>query len=123
MLIPKIRLSTAILLSTVFMLAAAGGVFAHPPSGIVLSFDPETSQLTVAVQHGIGDPMPEGHYVKSVTVFLNDEEIIHQIMFSQSSSSEQEVWYYIIDAGPGDTLEVLAECSIFGTVREHLNIE
>ncbi|HSV30624.1 MAG TPA: hypothetical protein VLH40_01195 [Atribacteraceae bacterium] len=94
---------------------------AHPPSTINLAFDTGTKILLVNILHSVGDPAD--HYIEEVYVFLNGATIIEQKMLSQFSAGEQVVQYLIIDAEPGDTLEVWAECSRFGDLASRLVIE
>ena len=69
----KYRIAVSILL---FSMLLAVPVFAHPPKGIDLVFEPNTKVLRVNIPHAVDDPSK--HYIEKVVVELNEEEIITQ---------------------------------------------
>ncbi|MGB9553109.1 MAG: hypothetical protein ACPL7L_01875, partial [bacterium] len=72
-------------ITMLFLLGAFSGVaLAHPPSGINITFDPETQVLRVAIPHGVPNPRGD-HYIDKVVVSLNGQEIISQLIGSQYS--------------------------------------
>ncbi len=87
--------------------------FSHPPSQVQATFDLESHILEISAIHAVPDPKGD-HYISTIQVFRNDEEIILQKMASQLSSREQKAQYLIIDARKGDTLKIYALCNKFG---------
>ena len=99
-----------------------GVALAHPPSAMNASYDKDSKLIIVTVLHSI--PNPNGdHFIKELKVKLNGNDLIQQNFLSQASAGEQDAQYLIIDAKPGDTLEVNAFCSKFGDKTISLKIE
>jgi len=96
----------------IFTVCITSVAFAHGPSDILLTFDHDTSRLTVKVEHNVSKV--NNHYIENVQVKLNGDEIITQQFGSQSSSESQDVQYTIIDARDGDKISVTADCNIIG---------
>lgn len=90
-----------------------GSAFAHPPSQIIVQFDPQTRLLEVRIPHSVPDAKGD-HYISEVRVFHNGKEILVQYIASQFSPKEQKVQYLIVDAASGDTLTIYARCNKFG---------
>ena len=92
--------------------------FAHPPSDIKITFDPQTKILSAVIYHGVSNP--SAHYIKKVDVSLNGQEIIHQSLSRQDNFNTQTVSYLIPDAKAGDVFAVEAYCSISGKLEKEL---
>jgi desulfoferrodoxin (superoxide reductase-like protein) len=105
---------------TIALLAAVSGVWAHPASAVRLEFDPVSRVLTVTVAHDTKKPAE--HYIQSVSVRLNGKEIVRQEFASQENGSFQTVSYKIIDAKPGDAIEVTTICNVFGKKKESIRL-
>ena len=102
------------------LLLSINAVFAHPPSGLELEFDPIEHILTIVILHPVKDFSK--HYIYKITVELNEKEIIRQEFKIQSNKEEQEAIYMIIDAKEGDKITVTAYCNISGKKKETLEI-
>ncbi len=94
---------------------------AHPASGVDLSFDKETSLLTVDFQHKVSDA--DKHFIFEVTVYLNNDEIITQKIEKQESTDGGSLVFKIIDAVPGDTIQVKTNCNKSGKKSGELVLE
>ena len=94
---------------------------AHPASQVDLSFDKETSLLTVDFMHKVSDA--DDHYIFEVIVYLNKEEIITQMVEKQDTNEGGSLVYKIIDAKVGDTLRVKTNCNKSGKKSGELEIE
>jgi YbbR domain-containing protein len=95
--------------------------YAHPPSDIKITFDPETKVLKAVIIHDVSDPSK--HYIKKVDVALNGKEIIEQSISRQDNRDNQTVSYLIPDAKTGDVLSVEGYCSISGKLGKQLTFE
>jgi desulfoferrodoxin (superoxide reductase-like protein) len=110
------RLAVIALLLTI----AAGQLLASPPDSIRLSFDTTSHTLSVAVFHTSRNI--SAHHINKITVALDDKLVITQEFASQTSNTEQDASYTIIDAGPNTKLTVDAFCNIYGQGTETLVI-
>ena len=113
----KYRIAVSILL---FSMLLAMPVFAHPPEGIDLVFDPNKKVLRVNIPHVVDDPSK--HYIEKVVVELNEEEIITQTFKMQKDKKTQEIMYVVIDAQAGDKIAVTAYCNISGKKKGTLDV-
>ncbi|MEN3203514.1 MAG: hypothetical protein ABDK87_07290 [Atribacterota bacterium] len=111
-----------VIVGAFFVVLLGSVALAHPPSGIIASFDPETYLLEIRIPHSVANAKGD-HYVSEIRVYRNGTEIITQYVQSQFSPQEQRVQYLIIDAAKGDTLTVYARCSKFGEKKVDLTIE
>jgi hypothetical protein len=105
---------------TVAVLAAISGTWAHPASAVRLEFDPVSRVLTVTAAHDTKKPAE--HYIQSVSVRLNGKEIVKQEFASQENGSAQTASYKIIDAKPGDAIDVTTVCNVFGKKKESIRL-
>jgi len=102
----------------VFLLLAAGTLFATPPDRIKLSYSDSLSTLTIAVHHPTF--YPAAHHVATIAVKLNDSLVTVQRFSGQTNNQEQDTQCTISGAKPGDRLTVTAVCSLFGVRSETL---
>jgi hypothetical protein len=107
-------------LIAVFMLTAWAVVRAHPASAVRLEFDSAAHLLKVDVMHDTKNPA--AHYIQTVSVRLNGREIVKQEFASQEDSIHQTAAYKIIDAKPGDNIEVMTVCNVFGKKKESIRL-
>lgn len=106
-----------------FLVVLLGSVaLAHPPAGIIASFDPETYLLEIRIPHSVASAKGD-HYISEIRIYRNGTEIVTQYVQSQFSSQEQRVQYLIIDAVKGDTLTIYARCNKFGEKKVDLILE
>ena len=96
-------------------------LMAHPASEIKLTVNNENKNLEVTVIHDSKDIRK--HFIDQISVYLNGEKIIAQVMLSQENSEKQTALYHIADAKSGDLIQVEAKCSIFGKKKSELKIE
>lgn len=92
-------------------------VNAHAPQKILLSYDGATKTLSVTITH---TRFSEGHYINKVEIKKNGKVITVQEYKGQPS--ETFTYTYKIDAVNGDTFEVKASCSKFGSTSEAITI-
>ncbi len=100
-----------------FLLCFAGGGLAHAPGEVKLAYDQATHTLTVTIIH---TRLSDTHYVNEVQVKKNGQVVVSQEYKSQAS--ETVVYPYKIAAAEGDTLEVTAYCSKFGSETQKLKV-
>ncbi|MCM8797560.1 MAG: hypothetical protein NC923_06790 [Candidatus Omnitrophica bacterium] len=94
--------------------------YAHPPSDIKVTFDPETQMLEVVIAHNVSNPI--SHYIKKVDIGLNGKEIIEHIISRQDNNQTQTVRYLIPDAKSGDVISVEGYCSISGKLKKEITV-
>ncbi|MBM3255206.1 MAG: hypothetical protein FJZ08_02785 [Candidatus Omnitrophica bacterium] len=109
-------------LAILFVFFAAGSqALAHPPSDIIITYDPASKILKVVITHQVGNP--QAHFINKVDVFLNGKEIITQHISRQDNNNSQAVSYLVPDAlGPGK-LSVKAYCSISGRLEKEIEFK
>ena len=90
----------------------AGPVAAHGPSDVEVTYDPETHILRVHAYHDSKNAAE--HYVNKIAVKVNGKKMVEQVFRSQTDRLHQEALFLIIDAGVGDTIDVMAGCNIHG---------
>ncbi|MDD5432561.1 MAG: hypothetical protein PHO70_06225 [Candidatus Omnitrophica bacterium] len=95
--------------------------FAHPPSDIIITFDPATKILKAVIMHDVLDP--KNHFIKKVDVGKNGKEILSQQLSRQDNTDSQTVSYLIPDANISDVLSVEAYCSISGKLEKEIKVE
>jgi len=110
-----------ILASVCFFLIAVSTAYAHPPSDIKITFDPQTKTLKAVIFHRVSNPA--SHFINKVDIGLNGKEIIEHSISREDNNSTQTVSYLIPDAKPGDTILVEAYCSISGNLTKELRVE
>ncbi|MFA5059761.1 MAG: hypothetical protein WC676_03955 [Candidatus Omnitrophota bacterium] len=76
------RIILCVFISTFFLLPMA---FAHPPSGVELSYDSANGALTVQAEHVSKNPRK--HYVRRIAVSKNQEDPVGFSFSSQNSAS------------------------------------
>jgi len=96
-------------------------VYAHPPSDIMITFDPQTKMLQAMVMHNTSNPL--SHYIKKVDIGLNGEEIIELTFSKQENNQSQSVSYSIPNAKEGDVVSVEGYCSISGKLTKEIVIK
>ena len=94
--------------------ALSGYALAHPPSGVVLSFDERSGDLSVAITHLVDDPAT--HYVNHVIVSQGNTVLIDQSYTSQPDKSTFTRSYNLPQLkGSSGEIKANAECSILGS--------
>ena len=113
--------SLIVTLMCISFLLCSAIAYAHPPTDIIITFDPATKMVKAVIVHPVSNP--QGHFIKKVDVGLNGKEIIEQQISRQDTTTEQSVCYLVPDAKPGDTISVEGYCSISGTLKKEIKIE
>ena len=96
-------------------------LFGHAPIGLNLEYDEDTNLLSVEYKHRSGNQ--NEHFVYSVKIALNSEQIIEQTLSSQESTDGGSVIFKIIDLKPGDEIAVQIDCNKGGRRTQKLKIE
>jgi len=109
----------AIFLFTVISFLS-GMVYAHPPSDIKITFDPDTKILHAVIYHNTSNPI--NHYIKKVDVGLNGKEIIEHQISREDNNETQTVSYLIPDAKDCNSLSVEGYCSISGKLKKEITV-
>jgi desulfoferrodoxin (superoxide reductase-like protein) len=93
-------------------------VFSNPPRSIDIKTSAE--KIEVFVSHP--SQSPSEHYIKTITVALNDREIIQQT-FSLQKTDGQTAVYEIAGLKKGDKITVRAYCSMYGDLQKEITVE
>jgi len=95
--------------------------YAHTPSEMKISFDPETKVLKLVIMHDTPDVVL--HYIKRVNVELNGKEVINDVLARQENDKSETLSYTIPNAKPGDIITVYVRCSIIGRLKGKIKVE
>ena len=113
--------SVGLLVVLCAIILLAQSAFAHPPSDIKISYDPNTKILTAVIIHPVSNT--QSHYINKVDVAINGREIIEQKISRQDNSNDQAVSYFIPDVKSGDTISVEGYCSVSGKLTKEIKVE
>jgi len=94
--------------------------YAHPPSDIKITYNPNTKVLTAVIMHNVSDV--KKHFIYKVDTALNGKEIINQARSQQDNNISQTVSYLIPDAKAGDSLSVEGYCNLSGSLKKEIEI-
>jgi len=112
----------ALMLAIVFIfLLMVSDAYAHPPSDIKITFDPQTKTLNAVIVHNTSNPLK--HYIKKADIALNGEEITELTFSKQENNQGQSVSYSIPNAKEGDVISVEGYCSISGKSKKEIAIK
>ena len=111
----------AIFLIVFIFLVSVSVAYAHPPSGIEITFDAESKILKAVIIHNTSNPA--SHYIKKVDVGLNGKEIMEHLITRQDNFDSQTVSYLIPDAKDGDVISVEGYCSISGKLQKQITVK
>ena len=114
----KHRALSGVLLSglIVFALIALPAA-AHPPSDIVLSYDPSTSNLNVTIAHSVRDPVT--HYIDQVTIAVDGVGVL-DLPYTSQPTNDTFAYTYSLAASEGETISVLGICNLGGDLTRTL---
>ena len=113
-----------ITLAITFILNGGGISWAQPryTKDIDLKFNNATKQLSIFVPHKVNDP--KYHYIPDVTVYLNDNQKVHQYLTRQDNDEGLTLLYRIPEADTGDVISVTASSNMTRTVyRNKVRVE
>lgn len=102
--------------NSILLSSLSSTAYAHPPSGIKITYDSKTKILTALIMHNVSDV--KKHYISKVDVGINGREIISHAISKQDNNINQKVSYLIPDAKAGDKLSVEAYCNISGKLEK-----
>ncbi|MFZ5802072.1 MAG: hypothetical protein ACOY3K_03020 [Candidatus Omnitrophota bacterium] len=97
----------------VLMIVGAPAVFAHPAEEIELAFDTKTQTLVAKIFHQVPDP--KAHYIRTITVMLNGEEVANETLTEQTDGLFEQYNLPFEAVNSGDEITLKAECSLGGT--------
>jgi hypothetical protein len=109
------------LLFFVFILSVAypSNTYANAPKEVKLTYDSSTQNLTVTITHK--SPFPNSHYIKKVEIKKNGQAA-GSMDYKNQPDKATFAYSYKVEAADGDTLEVTATCSMYGSKTEKLII-
>jgi hypothetical protein len=103
--------------AAVFLTLCPGVVIAHSPREVKLDYDLTAQTLKATITHtGFSD----SHYINKVEIRKNGNLVSLQEYKNQPS--ETFTYSYKVTAAAGDTVEVKAYCSRFGSKAEKLAV-
>lgn len=112
----------SLLLSIGFILWLMVAVaYAHPPSDIKITFDPQTKTLNAVIMHNTSNPLT--HYIKKIDIALNGEDITELTFSKQENNQSQSISYSVPNAKEGDVVSVEGYCSISGKLKKEIAIK
>ena len=103
------------------LLVLSATAFAHPPSDIKISFDPETKLLSAIIEHRVSSP--QSHYIKKIDIKLNGKEIQTLVFKKQDSNADQTFAVPVPEAQKGDTLSVEGYCNLSGKLEKKIEVQ
>lgn len=86
--------------------------FANAPKDVQLSYDSTSRILTVTITHK--SPFPKFHYIKIVEIKKNGN-VVSTNKYKNQPDQATFAYSYKVPAKAGDTLEVSASCSLYGS--------
>ncbi|MCG8701993.1 MAG: hypothetical protein MI922_28315 [Bacteroidales bacterium] len=96
-------------------------LMAHAPKKVDLSFDAESSKLTVELPHKV--KKVDSHFIESIKIEVNGEEFKVLEYEKQSSLEAHSVEVEIPSAKKGDKISVSAKCNKMGAKSATLTVE
>lgn len=112
--LPAGSLAALLVLAAVAFLLVAPAA-AHSPTGMDISYDPNTAKISVTVTHPVDDP--ETHYLSRVKVKLNGNVISDPDYKSQPTKDTFNLTYDV-NAHTGDEIWVTATCVRGGNIEK-----
>jgi len=116
--INKIFIGVLILFAVCFMYPQMS--VATAPKDVQLSYDSQSQMLTVMITHK--SALPNFHYIKIVEI-KNNGNIVSINKYKNQPDQAIFTYTYKVPARVGDTLEVKASCSLYGSRTVNLIIE
>ena len=113
----QVFICSLILVAVCFMYPQTS--FANPPKDVQVSYDSTSQILTVAITHK--SPFPSFHYIKSVEV-KNNGNIVSSNKYKNQPDQATFTYSYKVPANAGETLEVTASCSLYGSKTTNITV-
>jgi hypothetical protein len=92
---------------------------ANPPQEITLEYDANSQTLAVSITHK--SISPGFHYIKTVVIRKNGMAVSTNT-YENQPAPETFTYKYKVPAAEGETLEVTAVCSLYGSKTVNLMI-
>jgi hypothetical protein len=92
---------------------------ANAPQDVKLSYDLQSQILAVTITHK--SPFPNTHYIKSVEI-KKDGNVVSTNKYENQPDQATFTYSYKVQATAGETLEVKASCSLFGSKTVNLTV-
>ena len=118
------RKTLFIILVLISFTGVSGASWAQPryTKDMDLKFDNATKQLSIFVPHKVNNP--KYHYIPDVTVYLNDNQKVHQYLTRQDDDEGLTLLYRIPEANTGDMISVTASSNMTRIVyRNKIRVE
>ena len=93
--------------------------FANAPQDVKLSYDSNSQMLEVTITHK--SPFPNFHYIKIVEI-KNNGNIVSTNKYKNQPDQATFTYSYKVAAKAGETLEVKASCSLYGSKTTNLTV-
>lgn len=93
---------------------------ANAPQDVKLSYDSPSQMLTVTITHK--SPFPNFHYIKIVEI-KNNGNIVSTNKYNNQPDQATFTYSYKVPAKVGETLEVKASCSLYGSKTVNIIVE
>ncbi|MGD2250901.1 MAG: hypothetical protein PVF58_21080 [Candidatus Methanofastidiosia archaeon] len=90
-------------------------VAAHAPSEMTLEYDLDSQVLTVTIVHNVSDPA--SHYIFNIEIQVNTTETYE---YTNQPTESEFSYTYNVPASQGDTIMVIAECNLGGSMTQSL---
>jgi len=93
--------------------------FANAPKNVALEYDAASQTLSVAITHP--SSFPGWHYIETVVIKKNGVEISTN-KYDKQPDADTFTYQYKVAASAGETIEVTAKCSLFGSKTAALTV-
>jgi len=93
--------------------------FANAPKDVQLSYDSTSQILSVTITHK--SPFPNIHYIKIVEIKKNGN-VVSTNKYKSQPDQATFTYSYNVAAKAGETLEVKASCSLYGSKTVNLTV-
>jgi hypothetical protein len=93
--------------------------FATPPQEVKLEYDANSQTLAVSITHK--SAFPGFHYIKTVEIKKNGT-VVSTNTYENQPAQDTFTYKYKVPAAEGETLEVTAACSLYGSKTVNLVI-
>jgi len=114
----QVLIGILILFAVFFMYPQAS--LANAPQDVKLSYDSSSQMLTVTITHK--SPFPKLHYIKIVEIKKNGI-VVSTNKYENQPDQATFTYSYKVPAISGETLEVTASCSLYGSKTTNLTVE
>jgi sulfur carrier protein ThiS len=92
---------------------------ATPPSAVIVSYNEQSSELSVTITHPVADPAT--HYIREIVVAVNGRTVT-DTQYTSQPSKDTFTRIYPLRVKPGDRIEVTAICSIAGSGSSSIEV-